>query len=286
MTIVDLSNQRRSVRRRLNREWQAMKAMSLPRLRRNWIELLSVAEDRDRLRRARAGAEVCASSEPEPLISVRIATHRRPQLLVERAIAGILAQTYQHFEIVIVSDGPDDATRDAVAAVADPRIRYFELGRQTEYPSTPRDRWLVAGYHPMNVAISLCRGDWIAPCDDDDQPLPRHLETLLRHAQRHRLEFVYGKTEIVISETEKVLVGDSRLREGHITHGAVLYASPLSFFRYSGRSYLLGEPFDWNLWKRMKRAGVRMGFVDEVVYRYFPAGHTRQLYARQIDARR
>jgi len=33
-----------------------------------------------------------------------------------------------------------------------------------------------------------------------------------------------------------------------------------------------GEPNDWNLWRRMKEAGVRIGFVDKIIGKHYLEG--------------
>jgi GT2 family glycosyltransferase len=52
-----------------------------------------------------------------PTISVVVPTFRRPDALA-RTLGGLLAADYpgDHLQILVVDDGPDDATRDAVAA--------------------------------------------------------------------------------------------------------------------------------------------------------------------------
>ena len=117
-----------------------------------FYELGSVPRDRRRLSEARNGRDVCwleAPVESEPLVTVRIATKDRPGLLVERALASALNQTYERIEILIVGDHCDERTQDALSLVSDPRIRYINLGRQGDYPTEPTRRWQVAGSsHP------------------------------------------------------------------------------------------------------------------------------------------
>ena len=56
------------------------------------------------------------------LVSVVIPTCRRPELLV-RAIHSVLRQTCEQFEIVVVVDGPDEATFAALRTIGDERLR-------------------------------------------------------------------------------------------------------------------------------------------------------------------
>lgn len=52
---------------------------------------------------------------------------------------------------------------------------------------------------------------------------------------------------------------------GRICHLAVLHHARLKFFRYDINAWKHGEPADWSIWRRMKEAGVRTGFVDRIV---------------------
>ena len=62
----------------------------------------------------------------------------------------------------------------------------------------------------------------------------------------------------------------SRLSEcGSICNASVLYGAHLRFLRYDLNAWRRDEPNDWNLWKRMWGAGVRMGFVDRVLGKHF-----------------
>jgi hypothetical protein len=39
--------------------------------------------------------------------------------------------------------------------------------------------------------------------------------------------------------------------------------------RYNRRAYIPRRPGDWDLWRRMRRAGVTMGFLDALTYYHF-----------------
>ena len=130
-------------------------------------------------------------------MSVPIATFNAAELLVDRAIASVRAQTYDRWEIVVVGDGCTDDTATRVAQLGDPRIRFVNLPFRTVYPDNPHERWLVSGAAPWNHAVELSKGEWIAPLDDDDELLPNHMETLLDLALERRAEYAYGKLEQV-----------------------------------------------------------------------------------------
>jgi len=204
-------------------------------------------------------------ADREPLVSVRIATYNRARILVERTIPSVLSQTYRNFEIVIVGDHCTDDTEERIRALGDPRITFVNLPSRPEYPRYREYFWMTAGTIPMNRALDLCRGSWIAPLDDDDLFTPDHIEGLLGAAMERKWEFCYGVMEMEIRPGEFRRVGSYPLRGAQICHPAVLYSTLLDFLRYDPESWLLWEPADWNMWRKVRDIGVRYGFIEKVV---------------------
>jgi len=224
-----------------------------------------------RLNDRRGANDVCwaADDEDEPLVTVRIATYNRGPLVAERALASVISQTYERLEILVIGDHCDDVTAAAVRGVDDPRIRFVNLAERGQYPADPTQRWMVAGTTPMNAGLAIAQGKWIAPCDDDDEFTEDHVEILLSEVRSRRLEFVWSMADWESQPDVWTEVGDPKFRHGGFSHGSVLYASALRFFRHNECSWKLGQPADYDLWLRMKRAGVRMGFVDSLTYRHY-----------------
>jgi hypothetical protein len=202
-----------------------------------------------------------------PLISVPIATYNAAELLVDRAIASVLAQTYDGWEIVVVGDGCTDDTEARVKAIGDARISFVNLPFRTVYPDDANDRWLVSGAAPWNRAVELCQGEWIAPLDDDDEFLPHHMETLLSLALERQAEYAYGKL-VQPSGAENFSFPPEHAQVGM---QAAIYLRGLAFFECDTYSWAREEPTDWNVIRRMRDAGVRMAATEEVVARYYPS---------------
>jgi hypothetical protein len=233
---------------------------------------ISAREERRLLHQVRDGRDVCwleGDSESEPLVTIRIATYNRGDLVVERAITSALRQSYEHVEVVVVGDRCDEKTERAVRSVTDARLRFLNLPSRGIYPSDPRKRWLVAGVHPANVGTDLARGAWICPCDDDDEITPDHVEVLLGAAKQRRLEMVYSQARCEVAPGVWKTIGSEPLRFGHVSHGSVMYSAGLRFMRYGVTAWHQDLPADWDLWHRMQRAGVRTGFVDQCTYIHF-----------------
>ena len=241
-------------------------------------ERLEMVEERRLLSVARGDHDVCwaADDEPEPLVTVLIPTYDRGPLIAERAIASALEQTYERLEILVVGDRCSESTAAAVRSVTDPRVRFVDLGARGVYPAEAKDRWMVAGSAPINAGHSLSRGAWIAPCDDDDELTPDHVDVLLHAARSQRVELVHSLARMEVAPGVWEVVGGDELRHGSVSHGTVLYAAPLRVFRFSNTSWKLFEPTDWNLWRRMQAIGVRIGHLPQVTYVHYVEAWQRE----------
>jgi hypothetical protein len=235
-----------------------------------------IAGHRRRLEAARSADDYdLAFDEPDPLVTVRIASYENTEALVDRALASALAQTHPNIEVVIVNDGPNERTRAAIERIADPRVTYVEFPYRSKYPESVVDRWYVAGAPGMNEAARRARGRWIAPLDDDDEFSPDHVETLLSLARAERAELVYGaldRLDVVDGKRDRIY-SYPPMRGGFSFVGA-MYHSGLRFFEYDEESWRVGEPGDWNLARRMLATGVRVASTAAIVgkvYRIAPA---------------
>jgi len=231
----------------------------------SWVEC---RENKERLKRAREQFRGGVKNE-EPLVSVLVPTYNRGEILMQRAIPSVLKQTYQNFEVIIVGDHCTDNTEKLITNLGDKRLKFYNLPKRGEYPVNPDDRWRVAGVVPVNKAIELSSGEWMAHLDDDDEFSENHIEVLLNYALEHDYELVYGKVEREIEPGKWIELGSYPLKEGRISHLSVLYNSRIKFFKYDIDAWKCLEPTDWNRWKRMKEAGVRIGFIDKVVGKHY-----------------
>ncbi|MFB9183109.1 glycosyltransferase family 2 protein [Dactylosporangium sucinum] len=105
-----------------------------------------------------------------PEVSVVIPTRNRPELVV-RAVRSALAQTVREIEVVVIIDGPDQATVAALKAIGDERIRPIELPASGGAPAA------------RNHGVDAANADWVAFLDDDDEWLPEKLATQLARAR-------------------------------------------------------------------------------------------------------
>lgn len=243
-------------------------------------------EGRDRLEQLRQGdAWQRAYAEPEPLVTVRIATWNRADLLVERALASVFRQTYSRWEAVIVGDACTDDTEERLAKLGDPRIRFHNLPVHGPYPEHKVKRWMIGGVPAMNAGLRMASGRWIAPLDDDDEWHDDHLEVLLSAArQDEQAEFVYGRAQCILDdEPIDKTVGAWPPSYGEIDLTASLYNAALREFEHDRVAMLMREGNDWNLIRRMLEAGVRFKFLDRIVSTY-SMDHLKSIAPNRGDA--
>ncbi len=109
-----------------------------------------------------------------PLISVITPLYNAADTIAE-TIHSIQAQTYSHWELIIVDDASSDTSTEIVFAMAakETRIRFFQSEENKG-----------SGYC-RNLAIQHAKGDLIAFLDADDLWHPEKLDRQLKFMQQH-----------------------------------------------------------------------------------------------------
>lgn len=223
-------------------------------------------ENRRRLWALRASEDYeLAFAEAEPLVTFVVPTYSSHETLRDVALPSILAQTYSNLEVIVVGDAAAPEAERAVAAVGDPRVSYFNRTLRGPYPEDPSTRWYVIGTPPLNEALARARGRWIATLGDDDAVRPTHTEHLLAAAREHRWEHCYGKQLVSFQEGEPMTLGTFPPELGQWGLQSALFHAGLRFFEVELSDADWPEPNDWSVCRRMMRAGVRTGMIDEIV---------------------
>ena len=124
------------------------------------------------------------------MVSVIIPTYNRRESLT-RALASVLEQSFRDWEVLVVDDGSEDGSRQAIRRLRDSRIRYVH--QENQGVSSAR-----------NTGIRLSRFPWISFLDSDDYWKPAKLERQLE-ALRHRRQYrVIYSDEIWIRRGRRV----------------------------------------------------------------------------------
>jgi SAM-dependent methyltransferase len=204
----------------------------------------------------------------EPLVTVRIPTWGATEPLIERAIASALHQDWRNLEVLVCSDGPQPHARQAVGAVGDRRVRYLEVEERPQYPTRRESFWQTAGTWAVNRLLDEARGAVIAPLDHDDAFTHTHVRRLVAEL-RAGADFAYGQAMTEYPDGDWRLLGSAPLAYGEIVHATVAYTSRLGHMRYDPHAWLLGEPGDWNMWRRVQATGAVVCHVPEPVAVHF-----------------
>ena len=198
-----------------------------------------------------------------PQIDIILPTYNRSEMLLKRSIPSVLNQTYKNFRLIIIGHKCTDNTEEIIKSFDDKRI-YFEnlKERKKRYPETPENHWYAGPVVPINRALELISGDWIARIDDDDIWTNDHLEKLLNHAVKMKIEFVSSSYTTIVNNQK--IIKDFSLENPAV--GGVqtwLYVSYLKFFKSNINCWRKSwhKVNDLDLQDRMYRTGVRMSYL-------------------------
>src|SRR5215471_5946506 len=97
---------------------------------------------------------------------------RNGEAFVVAAIASILRQTFEDFDLWVLENGSEDRTAQAVRSIKDSRIKLYELGA-------------VGVQGALQYAIENAESDWLARMDADDLMFPRRLEIQWEFIKQH-----------------------------------------------------------------------------------------------------
>lgn len=101
--------------------------------------------------------------EKASLITVLMPAYNDEQFIAV-SIESVLAQTYTHFELLIIDDGSTDQTASIIKQYSDTRIRYVKNQKNLGLTKS------------LNIGIDLAKGEYIARHDSDDLMEPTRLE--------------------------------------------------------------------------------------------------------------
>jgi glycosyltransferase involved in cell wall biosynthesis len=132
----------------------------------------------------------------QPLVSI-IIIFLNAEDFIEEAIASIMAQTYRHWEILLIDDGSSDcSTKIAQELVQQPPHQFAYWSHEDHL-----NRGMSAS---RNLGIVHAKGEYIAFLNADDVWLPDKLEQQVQILQRHpEAAMVYGPWQYWYSWIDK-----------------------------------------------------------------------------------
>jgi glycosyltransferase involved in cell wall biosynthesis len=216
----------------------------------------------------------------ERIISVVIPTRNRPNLVV-RAVKSALGQSLARIEVIVVIDGPDTATIEALSAISDSRLRVIAL------PCS------VGGSEVRNIGIRMSCADYIALLDDDDEWTTDKLRRQLERSKESTARFPVVTCRLIARRPISDEIWPARQLRPDESMSEYLFCREASIRQGEGfiqtstlfipRALMLEVPFEAGLprhqdWDWLIRASVHPGV--EVLWVWEP------LVIYQIDAGR
>ena len=191
-----------------------------------------------------------------PLISVVLPVYNGERYLRE-ALDSLLAQTYEHLEIILIDDGSTDHTPEIIAGYADPVtcLRQANAG-----PAAAR-----------NVGVARARGDFVTFMDHDDIAHPEKLERQLACLDERPdadacLVYVQNFWFDELADERRRLAGRP------LTQPVLAYTLPSMLARAAvfervgpfDARFRVGQDTDWFI--RASELGVIFAPVEEILY--------------------
>jgi glycosyltransferase involved in cell wall biosynthesis len=207
---------------------------------------------------------------PDPLISICIPAYKAEGFIGE-TLAGIRAQTFANWEVIIVEDGTHDGTEEIVKAFAQTITQPVVFLRHEQNQGLPATR---------NTAIGRARGEWIALVDSDDIWTPEHLASAVSRARETGADLVH--TGVIMFDSDS-----GRDLETRAPSAEAITAFPRSLFtgeyiiqpssvvlrrelcqRVGGFDPNCRYVEDREFWLRLVRAGAKIAHDPALTCRY------------------
>lgn len=165
------------------------------------------------------------------LVTIGIPFRDEGQML-ELAIRSVFAQTYENWELILIDDGADDATRSIAESVRHDRVRLvgdgLNLGLATR----------------LNQIARLANGKYIARMDADDVMHPERLEKQVSYLEQHAFVDVLGTATYVIDVNNRP-VGIRGTGELDLRPSVIISRTPLIHPTVMARTEWMREnPYD------------------------------------------
>jgi glycosyltransferase involved in cell wall biosynthesis len=201
-----------------------------------------------------------------PRVSV-VTTVYNGQPYFDRAIPGILEQTFGDFEFILVDDGSSDGSLDRLQQLArrDPRVRVFAPGR-------------LGAAAAYNYGVAQAVGEYVARQDFDDRSYPDRLRLQVALLDAQPEVGIVGGYYMLVDERR----GERYVRMPPTEHAAIRsalargipIAHTVATFRRrawteAGGYPLVNNLIDLGFYLRVAKRGWRFANIPEVVGEHY-----------------
>jgi glycosyltransferase involved in cell wall biosynthesis len=187
---------------------------------------------------------------------------------LRQAIDSMLAQSFPHFELLIIDDGSADGSAEIIKSYTDHRIRHTQNGRNMGLPYT------------LNLGLRLSSGNLVARMDGDDISKPDRLEKQVAYLHDHpEADLVASTVELIDEQGQSAgnwpddtrHISPAEIRNflpvnNCIAHPAVV--GKASVLKAMGYLESQKQAEDYDLWLRLESAGYRIHKLPESLVRH------------------
>lgn len=202
-----------------------------------------------------------------PLVSVVCAVYNGEKT-ISNSIESVIAQTYPHWELVIVNDGSKDSTLPIIEnfVAADKRIRVVTNHKNLGQTAS------------LNEGVKLAAGQYIARIDADDVFFPEKLEKQVAFMLAHP-EIALCGTNAICADSDTGVDSEIRFPEnnnqiltGLFSHSSIIHVSVLmnkdkllQVGEYNTKYHVAA---DYELWVRFAEMGLLMHNLQEALVKF------------------
>lgn len=201
----------------------------------------------------------------KPIVTVLMSVYNGERFLRE-AIEGILDQTYEDFEFLIIDDGSKDSSSKIIRSYNDERIRLIEQ----------KNHGFI---YSLNKGVELAHGKYIARMDQDDISFPARLERQVKILDSNpRVGAVSTFFELINFEDSKPIGITMVFPNNNIDIKRALYIhNPMAHGSTTFRKEAWQQagkyrdeyhpPEDYDLWRRIAQ-NWDLAIVPDVLFQY------------------
>ena len=213
---------------------------------------------------------------PTPLVSIIMPVYN-VEAFLEEAVESARAQSWQHWELILINDGSTDRTAEICRSFSDTRIRYVENDNNMGVLRT------------RNRALEFANGDYIAWLDADDVAAPDKLEKQVAFLEANPDYVMCGTRHVDIGPKGELIrkwlfpTSDQDIRSFLLLANCFCNSSTLvrghlmRELRFS-ENFELAE--DYDLWYRCSLRG-KMANLPEFLTRYRVHGNNISITKRE-----
>ena len=200
------------------------------------------------------------------LVSVVMSVYNGEKFLKE-AIDSILNQTLTEFEFIIINDGSTDKSKNIIETYNDKRIIHIEQGNKGLSKA-------------LNIAISKCKGKYIARFDQDDICIPNRLHEQFNFLELNNDISVLSGAVYYVNEsgnylgrsfpiTKTTLIKKKLMYSGCIINHPSVMMRKNDLNTVGGYSEVIGDRFtDYHLWLKFNNKGFKIKNLSTVFLKY------------------